>query len=97
DPAAYRAEWKWDGIRVQLVARGGRRLYSRTGDDVGPAFPEILAALPEDAVLDGELLVVRQGEVAPFNDLQQRLNRKTPTQKLLREFPAWVRLYDIIE
>jgi DNA ligase-1 len=97
DPASYRAEWKWDGIRVQLVARGGRRLYSRTGDDVGPAFPEILAALPEDAVLDGELLVVRQGEVAPFNDLQQRLNRKTPTQKLLREFPAWVRLYDIIE
>ena len=97
DPAAYRAEWKWDGIRVQLVARGGRRLYSRTGDDVGPAFPEITAALPEDAVLDGELLVVRQGAVAPFNDLQQRLNRKTATPKMLRDFPAWVRLYDIIE
>ncbi len=71
DPADYRAEWKWDGIRVQLVARGGRRLYSRTGDDVGPAFPEIVSALPEGVVLDGELLVVRGGEVAPFNDLQQ--------------------------
>jgi DNA ligase-1 len=82
---------------VQLVARGGRRLYSRTGDDVGPAFPEIVSALPEGVVLDGELLVVRGGEVAPFNDLQQRLNRKTPTQKQLQEFPAWVRLYDLLE
>jgi DNA ligase-1 len=97
DAAAYRAEWKWDGIRVQLVARGGRRLYSRTGDDVGPAFPEIVAAMPEGVVLDGELLVLRAGEVAPFNDLQQRLNRKTPTPKLLADFPAWVRLYDILE
>jgi DNA ligase 1 len=97
DPAAYRAEWKWDGIRVQLVARGGRRIYSRTGDDVGPAFPELLAAMPEGVVLDGELLVVRNGAVASFNDLQQRLNRKTPTPKLMAEFPAWVRLYDILE
>jgi DNA ligase 1 len=97
DPADYRAEWKWDGIRVQLVARGGRRLYSRTGDDVGPAFPEIVSALPEGVVLDGELLVVRDGDVAPFNDLQQRLNRKVPTPKQLREFPAWVRLYDLLE
>ena len=97
DPADYRAEWKWDGIRVQLVARGGRRLYSRTGDDVGPAFPEIVSALPEGVVLDGELLVVRDGEVAPFNDLQQRLNRKVATPKQLRDFPAWVRLYDLLE
>jgi len=93
----YRAEWKWDGIRVQLVARGGRRLYSRTGDDIGQAFPEILSALPEGMVLDGELLVLRDGEVAPFNDLQQRLNRKTASEKMLRDFPAHVRLYDILE
>ncbi|MGH7089021.1 MAG: cisplatin damage response ATP-dependent DNA ligase, partial [Stellaceae bacterium] len=59
DPADYRAEWKWDGIRVQLVARGGRRLYSRTGDDVGGAFPEIVRAMSEGVVLDGELLVIR--------------------------------------
>jgi DNA ligase-1 len=97
DPLAYRAEWKWDGIRVQLVSRGGKRLYSRSGDDIGAAFPDVLAVLPDRVVLDGELLVLRGGEVAPFNDLQQRLNRKTPTQQQLRDFPAWVRLYDLLE
>jgi DNA ligase 1 len=97
DPADYIAEWKWDGIRVQLVARGSeRRLYSRSGDDIGPAFPDILAAMPEGVTLDGELLVERDGEVAPFNDLQQRLNRKTANAKLLRDYPAAVRLYDIL-
>jgi DNA ligase-1 len=97
DPAAYFAEWKWDGIRVQLVARSGeRRLYSRSGDEIGPAFPDILAAAPDDIALDGELLVIRDGEVASFNDLQQRLNRKTPTPKMLSDYPASVRLYDIL-
>ena len=97
DPAAYFAEWKWDGIRVQLVARyGERRLYSRSGDEIGPAFPDIIAAAPDDIALDGELLVIRDGEVAPFNDLQQRLNRKTPGAKMLSDFPASVRLYDIL-
>ena len=97
DPTIYVAEWKWDGIRVQLVSRHGeRRLYSRSGDEIGPAFPDIVAAVPEDIALDGELLVIRGGEVAPFNDLQQRLNRKTPTTKLLTDFPASVRLYDIL-
>ena len=97
DPRDYLAEWKWDGIRVQLVARGGeKRLYSRSGDDIGGAFPDLLAAMPEDVTLDGELLVLREGEVAPFNDLQQRLNRKAPNPKLLRDFPAAVRLYDIL-
>ncbi len=97
DPAAYRAEWKWDGIRVQLVGRGGeRRLYSRSADDISAAFPDITALIGEDIVLDGELLVLRDGEVAPFNDLQQRLNRKLVTAAMLRDFPAWVRLYDIL-
>jgi len=97
DPAAFFAEWKWDGIRVQLVSRHGeRRIYSRSGDEIGPAFPDLVAALPEDIALDGELLVIRDGEVAPFNDLQQRLNRKTPTPKMLEDFPASVRLYDIL-
>jgi DNA ligase-1 len=97
DPRAYMAEWKWDGIRVQLVARGGeRRLYSRSGDDIGAAFPDICSAMPAEVTLDGELLVIRDGEVASFNDLQQRLNRKTPTPKMLRDFPAAVRLYDIL-
>jgi DNA ligase-1 len=97
DPRDYAAEWKWDGIRVQLVARGGeRRLYSRSGDDIGAAFPDICAAIPPDATLDGELLVLRDGVVAPFNDLQQRLNRKVPGEKMLRDFPAAVRLYDML-
>ena len=97
DPDSYFAEWKWDGIRVQLVSRRGeRRLYSRSGDDIGPAFPDVVAAMPDEATLDGELLVLRDGEVAPFNDLQQRLNRKIPTPKMVAEFPAAVRLYDIL-
>ena len=93
----YRAEWKWDGIRVQLVASGGRpRLFSRSGDDIGRAFPDIVEVGAVDAVLDGELLVLREGEVAPFNDLQQRLNRKTVSRKMLDDFPAHLRLYDIL-
>jgi DNA ligase-1 len=97
DPLDYAAEWKWDGIRVQLVSRGReKRIYSRSGDEIGKAFPEILEALAEDCVLDGELLVLRAGEVAPFNDLQQRLNRKLVSGRMLAEYPAWVRLYDAL-
>jgi len=97
DPADYRAEWKWDGIRVQLVATAaGRRLFSRGADDISAAFPEIVAAMDFRAVLDGELLVIRDGAVAPFSDLQQRLNRKAPGPKMLKDFPAGVRLYDIL-
>ncbi len=97
DPAAYRAEWKWDGIRVQLVATPrGRRVYSRGADDISAAFPEIVGVMDFDAVLDGELLVLRDGEVAPFADLQQRLNRKAPSAKLQRDFPVGVRLYDLL-
>jgi len=97
DPRDYLAEWKWDGIRVQIVARGGDvRLYSRSGDDIGRAFPDVLTELPDSVTLDGELLVMRGGEVAPFNDLQQRLNRKSPDPKLLRDHPAAVRLYDML-
>ena len=97
DWSAYRAEWKWDGIRVQLVATAsGRRLYTRTAEDISHGFPEILAAMDFHGVLDGELLVMREGLVAPFSDLQQRLNRKSPGAKMLADFPAWVRLYDIL-
>ncbi len=97
DPAAYRAEWKWDGIRVQLVSTpGGKRIYSRGSEDVSSAFPELLASMQSEAVLDGELLVIRGDDVAPFADLQQRLNRKAPSAKMLRDFPVAVRLYDIL-
>ncbi|HEY3848683.1 MAG TPA: cisplatin damage response ATP-dependent DNA ligase [Acetobacteraceae bacterium] len=96
-PQDWRAEWKWDGIRVQLVAtEGGRRLYSRGAEDISAAFPEIVEAMDFQAVLDGELLVVRDGRVAPFADLQQRLNRKGVTAKTMQEFPAGIRLYDLL-
>jgi DNA ligase-1 len=94
----FAAEWKWDGIRVQVVAQGREtRVYSRTGDDITPGFPDIgRAFLGHDVTLDGELLVVRSGVVAPFNDLQQRLNRKAVSARMLKEHPAHLRLYDVL-
>lgn len=97
DPTEMRAEWKWDGIRVQLVSTaGGRRLYSRGAEDISAAFPEIVEAMDFEGVLDGELLVVRDGVVAPFGDLQQRLNRKSAGVKLRADFPVEIRLYDML-
>jgi DNA ligase-1 len=101
-PADYRAEWKWDGIRVQAAAgrdhegRHAARLYSRTGEDVSAAFPDLLEALDFDAAIDGELLIVRDGRVQPFAVLQQRLNRKTVSAKLVAEFPPAIRAYDLL-
>ena len=102
----YAAEWKWDGIRVQLVRTAGEtRLYSRTGDEISGSFPEIAAAFETDGVLDGELLVrgsdqgsadLHGGAAASFNALQQRLGRKSVSAKMQEEFPAFVRLYDIL-
>ncbi len=97
DPTEFTAEWKWDGIRVQLNAHGASAsLYSRTGEDIGNSFPDIVEAARFDAVLDGELLVVRDGITAGFNDLQQRLGRKTVSRKMLAEHPAHIRAYDIL-
>lgn len=97
EPSEYQAEWKWDGIRVQLAAKSGDlRLFSRAGDDITAAFPEFAEADLGDVVLDGELLVLREGVLASFNDLQQRLNRKTVSKKLLQSFPAHIRLYDVL-
>jgi DNA ligase 1 len=102
DPSAFRAEWKWDGIRVQAASGTGkdgqlvRRLYSRTGDDISRAFPDLVDALPENATLDGELLVLIDGRVQTFNTLQQRLNRKTVSKKLLESHPAHMRVYDVL-
>ncbi len=97
DPADFRAEWKWDGIRVQLAAGGGEaRLFSRSGDEITSAFPDLMETVSFEAVLDGELLVARGGEIAPFNDLQQRLNRKKVTVKTLEDYPAHLRVYDML-
>ena len=102
----YAAEWKWDGIRVQLVHAGGEtRLYSRTGDDISGSFPDVAEAFQTKGVLDGELLVrgeaqgivdIHGGAAASFHALQQRLGRKNVSQKMLSQAPAFVRLYDIL-
>ena len=97
DPRDHVAEWKWDGIRVQAVAEAGqRRLYSRTGEDISGAFPDVIAAMNFDGAADGELIVRRGDAVAPFGDLQKRLNRKTVGRALLSSHPAGLRLYDLL-
>ena len=102
DAADFMAEWKWDGIRLQAACgrrpdgRLLRRIYSRTGEDVSGAFPDLVEALDFEGALDGELLILRQGRVQSFNVLQQRLNRKSVTQKLLADYPAHLRVYDLL-
>ncbi len=97
DPKDFAAEWKWDGIRVQLAAHARtRKMFSRTGEDVSGAFPDLMAAAEFDATLDGELLVLVDGEVQPFATLQQRLNRKQVSAKMMAEMPAGVIAYDLL-
>jgi DNA ligase 1 len=101
NPADFLAEWKWDGIRVQAVAArhdGANiaRLYSRTGEDISKGFPDLIEALHLPGAIDGELLIRRDGLVQSFNVLQQRLNRKTVTPKLMADFPAHLRAYDLL-
>jgi DNA ligase-1 len=103
DLADYVAEWKWDGIRVQLSHVGGEtRAYSRSGDDISASFPEVITALRVPCVVDGELLVRgshqggESGGAASFNALQQRLGRKVVSKATLADYPAFVRLYDVL-
>jgi DNA ligase 1 len=100
--ADYIAEWKWDGIRVQAVSgrdlRGhpAVRLYSRTGEDITTGFPDLTPSLHLAGAIDGELLVMREGRVQSFNVLQQRLNRKVVSPKLIKDFPIHLRAYDLL-
>ncbi|MDP4594131.1 MAG: cisplatin damage response ATP-dependent DNA ligase [Beijerinckiaceae bacterium] len=106
NPADFSAEWKWDGIRIQASAGTTQdhsreaRLYSRTGENIGQAFPDIgeILALPAlgDFTLDGELLIMRAGKIDSFGTLQKRLNRKKVSPKLIRDFPAHIRAYDLL-
>jgi DNA ligase 1 len=101
DPSDYVAEWKWDGIRVQVTCEDGVwRLYSRSGDEISGAFPDLMEHIDFEGSLDGELLVGRPepGGVAigTFGDLQQRLNRKTVPAKVIKEYPVVVQAYDIL-
>jgi DNA ligase-1 len=102
DPADFLAEWKWDGIRVQAVSGRGEdgeivaRLYSRSGEDITKSFPDLVPPLRVPGAIDGELLVLREGRVQSFNVLQQRLNRKSVTSKLVKDYPIHLRAYDLL-
>lgn len=99
--ADWQAEWKWDGIRGQLVKRNNEFfIWSRGEELVTPQFPELHFLkdhLPNGVVIDGEILAVRDGNVLPFSTLQQRLNRKTITKKELENAPIALYAYDILE
>src|SRR3979409_378441 len=102
DAASFIAEWKWDGIRVQAVSgrdeRGNMlaRLYSRVCLSLPKSFPGLLPSLHLPGAIDGELLVMRDGRVQTFNVLQQRLNRKVVSPKLMKDFPIHLRAYDLL-
>ena len=121
-PNKWQAEWKFDGIRVQLVvSKAGKAIFSRTGDDISASFPELLAELELEhihGVFDGELVALTksvpaqsingvldakiddnnnaQWHIGSFNQLQQRLNKKKPSKKLIKEFPAGIIFYDVL-
>lgn len=98
---AWLAEWKWDGIRAQLIRRGGSvYLWSRGEELVTERYPEIVEigqALPVGTVIDGEILPWRAGQVAPFAQLQKRIGRKSLTRKILAEVPVVLMAFDLIE
>jgi DNA ligase 1 len=103
DPAAWQVEWKWDGIRGQLIRRSGQSfLWSRGEELINASFPElevVAAGLPEGTVLDGELTVwpAQATQPAGFGPLQRRLGRQKPGAALLRECPAAFVAYDLLE
>ncbi len=100
DISDWQAEWKWDGIRGQLVKRQGEVfLWSRGEELVSPQFPELLAAAAalDDCVLDGEILPYKDGMVMPFTALQKRLGRKNPGKKILADTPVIFLAYDVLE
>jgi len=101
DLSDWQAEWKWDGIRAQVIKRKGEIfIWSRGEDLMTDRFPEIVAAaeeLPDGTVLDGEILPWRDGRVLPFTELQRRIGRKNLTAKILNEVPVILQVYDLLE
>ncbi len=101
DIAAWQAEWKWDGIRAQVIQRRGESfIWSRGEELVTDRYPEVLAfveMLPDGTVLDGELLPWKDGDVLPFGELQRRIGRKTLGKKLLKDVPVIFMAYDLLE
>lgn len=101
DPSEWQAEWKWDGIRGQIIKRNGSLfVWSRGEDLITDKFPEyqlLTQKLPDGTVIDGEILPVKNGEVLNFNILQTRIGRKNVTKKQLDEAPAGIFAYDLLE
>ncbi|WP_316927790.1 ATP-dependent DNA ligase [Pedobacter agri] len=101
DISEWQAEWKWDGIRGQIVKRNGELfIWSRGEELVTEQFPELhflIDVLPDGVVLDGEILAVQDKQVLSFSTLQQRLNRKTISKKQLEDAPIGFFVYDILE
>ena len=101
DPADWQAEWKWDGIRSQLIHRAGQTfIWSRGEDLVTEKFPELAKLgdlLPKGTVIDGEILPVVDGKIAPFALLQTRIGRKNLSAKILKEAPVGICAYDLLE
>lgn len=99
--AGWQVEWKWDGIRAQVVRRAGQAwVWSRGEELVSDRFPELMTmaqALPDGTVLDGEIVVWREGRVQPFAELQKRIGRKTLSARLLKELPVVLLAYDLLE
>jgi DNA ligase 1 len=99
--SAWQVEWKWDGIRAQLIAREGHVfLWSRGEDAIAERFPEVATAarhLPGGTVLDGELLAFRHGAPLPFAALQQRIGRRLHVQRTARDVPVVFMAYDLLE
>jgi DNA ligase-1 len=97
----WQAEWKWDGIRAQVIRRAGQSfIWSRGEELVTERYPELAAMserLPDGTVIDGEILPWRDGGVLPFAQLQRRIGRKTLGKKLLAEVPAILMAYDLLE
>ena len=100
-PQDWLIEWKWDGIRAQLVKRAGQVwLWSRGEELVTDRYPELAAlgaALPDGTLLDGEIVVWRESRAQPFAELQKRIGRKTLGPKLLRDLPVVLLAYDLLE
>lgn len=100
-PGEWQAEWKWDGIRAQIIRRAGEIVVWSRGDEmVTAAFPEIAAAahmLPDGTVLDGEILAWENGRPLPFARLQRRLGRKVAGEKIRAQHPVAFLAYDLLE
>jgi DNA ligase 1 len=101
EPSDWQAEWKWDGIRAQLIRREGQTfLWTRGEELVTDRYPELQGlgdSLPDGTAIDGEILPWKDGGVLPFGQLQKRIGRKTVGKKILEEIPVVLMAYDAIE